>query len=174
MTDALRRMLTPADPIYVLPLHDGWDRVPPTDPRVSGRLPADAAVRDPIHVVLLPTGHDAPLQVPILERHVRGENFGTLDSLAEERVAAGAQPTLGNTAILRLRRTETVGDLEGRVLRYLLATPGTGRRRGVEFVIAFPALSEQRLAPLEVLYDAIIASGTWRAPVGTGEAAGRG
>ena len=164
MTDALRRLLTPEDPVYVLPLHDGWERVSPTDRRVADRLPADVAVKDPIHAIMLPTGRDAPLQLPILERHVRGENFGTLDAIADRRIAAGAQATLGDAAILRFRQNETAGEIEGAVVRYLLATPGTGRRRGVELIVAFPLLAERTLAPLEALYDGIIASGTWRSP----------
>lgn len=174
MTDALRRLLTPADPVYVLPLHDGWDRVAPADPRVAGRLPAHTVVPDGLDAVLLPTTNAGPLRLPILEQRVRGEAFGLLDGLVQERIAAGATATLDDPAILRYRAQETAGDIQGVVVRYLLAVPGTGRRRGIEFLVAFPALPEELLAPLEALYDSIIASGTWRAPVGTGEAAGRG
>jgi hypothetical protein len=164
MTDSLRRLLTPVEPVYVLPLHDGWERMPAADPRVADRLPADVVMRESVDAVLLPAGDDAPLAVPILERRVRGESFGTLDALAEERIAQGATAALGDAAVLRHRTLERSSAVEGVVVRYLLATPGTGRRRGVEFVVAFPALADERLQVLETLYDGIIASGVWRVP----------
>ncbi|WP_407359104.1 hypothetical protein LTA6_001525 [Microbacterium sp. LTA6] len=166
MSDSLRQLLTPVDPSYELPLHDGWERIPATDPRVADRLPQGADALSSIEVVMMPAGGESPLALPILERRVRGENFGTLDALVEERLADGAGSTLGDPAILRHRARETAGDVDGYVVRYLLATPGSGRRRGVEFLVAFPALPDEKLQPLETLYDGIIASGSWRMPGG--------
>lgn len=173
--ESLRRLLVPEEPVFVLPLHDGWERILLADPRLSARLAATGAKRrggvdalraSGIKAVTFPMREDGALAVPILEKRVRGDRFGTLDPLVEERLAAGATATLGDPAILRLRTLEKVDGAEGYVVRYLLATPGTERRRGVEFLVAFPPLDETKLLPLEILYDGIIASGTWRVPAG--------
>ena len=164
MNDSLRRLLVPVDPVYELPLHDGWERMPATDPRVADRLPQGAGVQNSVTGVMMPVGGESPLTLPIIEQRVRGEGFGTLDALADERISAGAQAALGDPAILRHRTLEVTGDARGYVVRYLLATPGTGRRRGVEFLVAFPVLPDEKLGLLEALYDGIIASGSWCMP----------
>ncbi|WP_309104466.1 hypothetical protein [Microbacterium sp.] len=168
MSASLRRLIAPADPIYRLPLHDGWRRMPADDPRLTARLPREVgSLRgDSITAILMPADRDAPLTAPIIERQIRGEKFGTLDALVDEQIAAGASATLGDPAILRHGVRETAGDVEGYVVRYLLATPGTGRRRGVEFIVAFPALPDDKRQVLEALYDGIIVSGSWCVPNG--------
>ncbi|HWS52313.1 MAG TPA: hypothetical protein VN241_14980 [Microbacterium sp.] len=163
MSDSLRRMLAPMDPRYELPLHDGWERMPATDPRVVERLPQGVEMQSTVAAVMMPVSRSS-LAVPIIEQHIRGERFGTLDALVDERIADGAHATLGDPAIVRHRTRETGGDTEGYVVRYLLAMPGSGRRRGVEFLVAFPTLPDEKLQVLEILYDGIIASGSWREP----------
>lgn len=166
MTASLRQLLTRVEPSYEMSLHDGWERMPADDPRLSDLLPKGMGSlrNDSIVAIMMPANRESPLAVPIIERHIRGERFGTLDALAEERIAAGARATLGDTAILRHRTREAIGADEGYVVRYLLATPGAERRRGVEFLVAFPELPDEKLGLLETLYDGIIASGSWRMP----------
>ncbi|WP_102193360.1 hypothetical protein [Microbacterium aurantiacum] len=166
MTASLRQLLTHVEPSYEMPLHDGWERMPADDPRLADRLPKGVGSlrNDSIVVIMMPVNRESPLVFPIIERRIRGEKFGTLDALVDERIAAGARATLGDPAILRHRSLEAIGDTEGYVVRYLLATPGTGRRRGVEFLVAFPALPDEKLQLLETLYDGIIASGSWCMP----------
>lgn len=168
MTASLRQQLTSVEPSYEMPLHDGWERMTADDSRLAERWPKGVgSLRvDSIVAIMMPVNRESPLAFPIIERHVRGERFGTLDALVDERITAGAEATLGDTAILRHRTLEASAGTEGYVVRYLLATPGSGRRRGVEFLVAFPKLRDEKLQPLETLYDGIIASGSWRMPGG--------